>query len=59
MGKKAVKKTSFTKLIIWLAVGVIAAVVIIYRTDNYGFAGLIAALAFAIGLASMVQRKKK
>lgn len=58
MGKKATKKTSFTKLIVWIAVGVIAAIAIIYRTDNYGFAGLIAALAFAIGLASMVQKKK-
>lgn len=58
MGKKATKKVSYTKLIVWMSIGVIAAVAIIYRNGDYAFAGLVAALAFAIGLASLVQKKK-
>jgi len=59
MGKKVRKKTDFTKLIIWIAVGTIGAALLVYYNGNYALAVLVASLAFAIGLASMVKRKKR
>ena len=58
MGKKATKKVSYTTLIIGLGLGILAAIFIVYRTGNYAFAVLAAALGFAIGLASLVKSKK-
>ena len=59
MGKKARKKVNYTKLLIWLAIGIITAIAIYQYFDNPGVAVLVASLSFAIGLASLVPKKKR
>ncbi|MBT8194830.1 MAG: hypothetical protein KJO64_00255 [Bacteroidia bacterium] len=59
MGKKARKKVKYTSLLIWLAIGIIGGTAIVWQMGNYGLAVLVAALCFAIGLASLVKNKKR